>query len=234
MPVHGKHARIVLDSVSYSGYLNSISLGLSRGTAEKTVYGDEAQRFNAALRTSTISAGGFFTEDLNDDMGSRMVSEVDTLSLVAPGGLGVGNFVAIAPLVPTSYTIDSPNAENVGISIESTTNGELWAGHSLHDLVSVVAGGNSTALDQVDETTGGALGQLHITDATGVTPELSVSIQHSPDDSVWTDLVTFTPATAAGSEQLTVSGTVDQYIRALWTVGGTSPNFTFTVAFTRL
>jgi hypothetical protein len=41
----------------------------------------------------------------------------------------------------------------------------------------------------------------------------TVRIQDSPDDSVWSDLISFTSVTGVVAERLTVTGTVDQYLR---------------------
>jgi len=59
-------------------------------------------------------------------------------------------------------------------------------------------------------------------------------IQHSPDDSTWADLITFTNVTTApGAERKTATGTVDRYTRYTRDVTG-SGSFTPVVAFARL
>jgi hypothetical protein len=78
---------------------------------------------------------------------------------------------------------------------------------------------------------------LDVTAASGTTPTLDVTIQHSIDGGTnWHTLVAMTQATAAG-EQIKVeseveSGTAEVYgdcFRAIWTIGGTTPSFTFKV-----
>ena len=71
---------------------------------------------------------------------------------------------------------------------------------------------------------------------TGTNPTLDVIIQHSPDGTNWFDLITFTQLTAAGQEYKTLSetqGTTVQAfsgrLRAKYTLGGTTPSFTFNV-----
>lgn len=75
------------------------------------------------------------------------------------------------------------------------------------------------------------------TAASGTTPTLDVDIQHSIDGGTnWFDLVSFTQLTAAGDE-MKVEAEVDaataeivgDCLRAIWTIAGTTPSFTFKV-----
>ena len=73
--------------------------------------------------------------------------------------------------------------------------------------------------------------ELNVTAASGTTPTLNVVIETSIDNgATWALVVAFTAATGATSElkAFPVSSWADQ-IRARWTVGGTTPSFTFSV-----
>lgn len=71
---------------------------------------------------------------------------------------------------------------------------------------------------------------LNVTDASGTTPTMTVTIQTSADGSTnWTTLGTaFNAATAVGTQRKVLSG-ADRFIRAQYTIGGTTPSFTFSV-----
>lgn len=72
--------------------------------------------------------------------------------------------------------------------------------------------------------------QLNVTAASGTSPTLDVKIQDSVDGgSTWNDVGTFAQKTAAGREVVNVSGPFGPDLRVTWTVGGTSPSFTFAV-----
>jgi len=62
-----------------------------------------------------------------------------------------------------------------------------------------------------------------------------VTIQDSPDNSNWSDLITFTSKSAIGAERKIVSlpDTVDRYIRAEWDVTGSSVSITIAVFWKR-
>lgn len=70
---------------------------------------------------------------------------------------------------------------------------------------------------------------LVITAVSGTTPSLTVSIDTSPDNSTWTAIAAYAAqtTTTAGVRKLFTG--VDQYIRASWTISGTTPSFTFAV-----
>jgi hypothetical protein len=68
---------------------------------------------------------------------------------------------------------------------------------------------------------------LDVTARTGTTPTLDVTIQTSYDGTTWRTAGTFTQATAVGAQRSSFN--IDRFVRAIWTVGGTTPNFTFSV-----
>lgn len=66
---------------------------------------------------------------------------------------------------------------------------------------------------------------LGVSAASGTTPTLNVAIEHSKDGVTFTQLGTFAQKTAISSEHK-VFGGADRYVRAVFTVGGTTPSFT--------
>ena len=71
--------------------------------------------------------------------------------------------------------------------------------------------------------------QLDVTAASGTTPTLDVKIQDTLDGTNWNDLVAFTQATATTREIKTVTTPFSDRLRVLYTIGGTTPSFTFSV-----
>jgi hypothetical protein len=66
------------------------------------------------------------------------------------------------------------------------------------------------------QTVNGAQSYLQVTQFTGTS--VTVTVQHSPDNSTWTTLTAFTAVTAApATQRLTASGTVGRYLRAIST-----------------
>lgn len=76
-----------------------------------------------------------------------------------------------------------------------------------------------------------ALVFLNVTAASGTTPTLDIKIQTSDDGSDWYDFnpaSAFTQKTATAKDSLKLTN-VGKYIRAVWTIGGTTPSFTFSL-----
>jgi hypothetical protein len=73
-------------------------------------------------------------------------------------------------------------------------------------------------------TTFGAQAYLHTTAFTGTS--VDVAIQHSADNSTWSNLIDFGSIAAVGAQRLTATGTVNRYLRAI-TGSGTFTSITF-------
>lgn len=73
---------------------------------------------------------------------------------------------------------------------------------------------------------------LTVSAASGTTPTLDVALQTSKDAGV-TDaahaVASFTQKTAAAQTERKVFSGLDRYARAVYTIGGTTPSFTFTL-----
>ena len=69
---------------------------------------------------------------------------------------------------------------------------------------------------------------LDVTAASGTTPSLTVNVQHSSDGATWVTHSSFAAKTATGTERKVFAG-LDRYVRASWTITGTTPSFTFSV-----
>lgn len=112
--------------------------------------------------------------------------------------------------------------------------GAVDEGVILHPLTARTVDYNHTTVDQLAGTTAGGAGYVQCTDYSGLTSAV-VKIQHSTDDAIWSDLITFTNITAApASERVaTAAGaTVNRYVRAIVDVTGTG-SITFWVGFNR-
>lgn len=71
--------------------------------------------------------------------------------------------------------------------------------------------------------------QLDVTAVSGVSPTLDVVIEDTHDGTNWNTVATFTQKTAAGRQVLDITGLFTDRLRVRWTIGGTTPSFTFSV-----
>jgi hypothetical protein len=71
---------------------------------------------------------------------------------------------------------------------------------------------------------------LSVTAASGTSPTLDVKIEEKdPVSGSWFTISTFTQVTTGTSSQRNVFEIYGTSVRANWTLGGTTPNFTFSV-----
>ena len=72
--------------------------------------------------------------------------------------------------------------------------------------------------------------QLDVTVVSGVSPTLAVLLEDTLDGTNFNTVGTFTARTAAGREVINVTAPFTDRLRVSFTLGGTTPSFTFAVA----
>lgn len=71
--------------------------------------------------------------------------------------------------------------------------------------------------------------QLNVTAASGTSPTLDVVIEDTLDGTNYNPIGTFAQRTAAGREVINITVPFSPTLRIRWTVGGTTPSFTFSL-----
>lgn len=73
---------------------------------------------------------------------------------------------------------------------------------------------------------------LDVSAVGGTTPTLDVKLQHSPDGVKWSDLGTAFGQKTGVSREVKAFTQYHRYVKAVYTIGGTAPSFTFSVEAT--
>lgn len=142
-------------------------------------------------------------------------------------------FVGFEGVYKGEYDVISQIGKLTKANTKFLFNGAIDDGVILHPLTARTADLNHTTVDQLAGTSAGGAGYVQVTAYSGLTNAV-IKIQHSTDDSVWADLITFTTVTSAPTaERKTASGSVNRYVRAAIDVTGTG-SVTFWVGFNRL
>ena len=230
--------KLIYGTNSLAAILRTVSPSATVDMLDATTLNDTAKTFVPGLEDMALSVDGLF--DNTTSAGSAFANITAAISAtstvptsVAPSGFAVTNPVWLLPAKTITYEVTSAVADLVQFSMSLGAATAPSLGVSLADLAVVSATGNGTSVDNAAGTTNGGIAQLHVTAVSGTTPTLAVIVQHSTNNSTWTTLGTFTTATAATSETITFSGTVNRYVRASYTAGGTSPQFTCQVSLAR-
>jgi hypothetical protein len=153
---------------------------------------------------------------------------------------------ALAPITlqPSSIvdmSISAKLKDAVDFSLELDARGAYNDGFILLSPQTLLSGASGTG--SVDDntlfggaTTTGAAAQLHVWAIDGGTsPSVTVTIQHSPDGTTWTSLISFVAATTVGSQRITLPSTttVNAQVRANWTLSGSPTDAQVLVGFAR-
>lgn len=237
--INAQNTRVLYGNVALACYLKNVSPNASVDMLDITCLCDTSRQFTSSLRDFTLNMDGF----LDDDITAGSVVEALTAPIatgstvptsVAPNGFAAESSVWLIPAKTLSFEPSSQVADVVTFSMSLGSGTPANVGISLIDLAAIDTSGNGTTIDQTAATSNGALGHLHITEASGATPQIDMIIQHSTNGSDWTTLMSFASATTTTSEVVSVTGTVNRYVRAFYTVSGSTPSFTSQVSLARL
>lgn len=235
----GKSAKVLSDKYDLSAFLSGADTSQEAALLETTTFGATARTYLLGFKGGTASLRGYWDGAVAavDAVLSAALGATDgQVVTIAPDGLTVGKRLHLLLSRLTRYTMSSPVDGVVAITADLQGDGGIDYGVSLHALAAETATGNGASVDNAASSANGGVAHLHATAVTGVGGDtLVVKVQHSPDNAIWADLITFaTLTTLTTQERKTVAGTVDRYTRALWTKGGAgTPSYTFTVGFGR-
>lgn len=241
---HGKVSRLLLDTLMYSGFLKEIENGVEVDLADTTTFATTGgHSWTPGLHGGSLSLQGFL--DNATVAGSQNPTAVAALGAAdtsvitsAPAGLAVGSPVSMLAAREQNYNVNSPVAEAVQFQTSWQSDGTVDGGVSLLDPATAISGGVGdvlgTNVDNGASSANGAAAHLHVT-ANTRNGNTTVIVQHSVDNSVWVDLITFTVVGTGltSSQRATVAGTVNRHLRSKVTKAGTTGSITLAVAAAR-
>lgn len=235
MAVHSKNSRLAIMGRNYSCEATSATMTYEDQQAVVTAFCDEGVKTITGLDQGSMSVT-YFADDLADGTEwSTRFGEEKTLATFAPAGFAVGRDAWSMESTQTRHQAGSQVGDAVAFSLDLASQGLIdVGGKMLLDASSTALTSSSGVVTTVDGgalSSNGGAGYLHVF-ASG-TGSMTVKIQDSSNGSTWADLVTFAAATAAGAQRVEVTGTVDRYLRATWTISGGSAAFLAVAAFAR-
>lgn len=246
MGTHGSNdvGYVLIDGYDVRGYLTTITDTREAMIEETTVLGD-ANEQNAAtgIRSFEMEQEGFF-DDAAGAIHDALVDHtgVPGVVMLAYAGNVIGaRFVGAAGPLQGKYSRIAKVGELHKAKAEYSANGASDEGILLHTLGAETSDGDTTAASHDDgaSSADGAAVYLSVTaltldGASGVT----ISVQDSADDTVYTELAAFTTvAIAPAAERKAVAGTVNRYLAVAWDFTGSpgaGASVTFTVGVARL
>lgn len=106
--------------------------------------------------------------------------------------------------------------------------GSTYVEDTLLTSVARTVSGNSGVLSGWGEASALRV-QLGVTAVAGTGPTLDLVLEDSLDGTTFNTIATFTQKTAASREVVNVTAPFSDRLRVRWTIGGTTPSFTFSV-----
>ena len=235
----GHHAKVLVGGYDLSALSNNLEIGEQYDAHD--VAGFEAvHHFVPGQKTTTFTHQGLFEQGtahaaLKAPGGSAVITALVGQN-AAPA---VGDPVFLFNTYQGNYSVQPSNAAAVPFSAEyhgQSDSHSRW-GVALTPPVTITDTTQGTSVDHGASSSNGGIATLHVLTA-AATDTYSVKVRHSPDDSTWADLVTFTlDGSAIGGEFQTVAAgtTVDRYLRYEATrTGAAGDDFELAVAFARL
>lgn len=245
--VHSKATEVFVNGYPLTLFLNKVAFPGEVDTAETSTFGRNSKTRVAGLKDVKATAEGLFSaikvapQNEVDDVFSAALGVELTKWLYCPEGDAYGKRCTMMQGIASSYEVASDIGDAVSVKAEAEADayGPEY-GIVLHSTDNVEsAASNSAATDNGAATTAGLAAQIQVVGMTGTSPTLTAKVQHSVDNSVWVDLVTFTAISAAtggaaACQRGEVAGTVNRYLRSIWTITGTGgPTFTFVIGAAR-
>lgn len=230
---HGKDTVVFVNNTDFSSYFNNVDTTQTADVAESTTFGKSSKTYISGNKDGTLTIGGFFDATADATL-QPLLGGADMIVSVGIDGLDATDSCVFGKGNINNYGVSSPVGDIVATSLDIQTDSGLYSGTVLENAT-YTATASGTARDNTLSTANGGAGFLIVSSASGTTPTLDAKITHSADDVTYVDLVTFTQATTTTSEvKLVAEGTtVNRYLKAEFTVGGTSPSFTAIIGFGR-
>lgn len=125
--IHGKNAKITVDSVNVSAHTNSIEFEQTADDHDTTTFGNTGHTYQGGLTDGKISLKGLFDND--DTTGPRAAFQ-DNVGLVVafeyqPEGTGTGKKQSTGNALITSYKESTPVADMITWEAELKISGAV-------------------------------------------------------------------------------------------------------------
>lgn len=234
--VPGTSMAVLVNEKAVTSAVSGATVQHQRAYGNVETFADGGTRYVPGLMSGSIKLSG-----PQDAAGQNLYAEVAAavgvdnglLVMALPEGTAIGKPALFCVGDLSDWTIDGDVRSAVSGSLTSTADDSVALGFVVHALGAETVDGNGTSVDRGTvgtPSTHGADVAISCTAYSGLT-SAAIKIQHSSDNSSWSDLVSFTTLTAVGSEKKLVADgtTVNRYVRVVTDVTGTG-SVTFLVA----
>ena len=234
MPVRAYNTRILIDEFDFSGNSNGIEVNMELPTIDYNVFQTGHTLRIPDSPSVNIAHNGYYNGpnagDWHTELNSRLGTTTPAYATVVFDTAGTK---------PVAYTIDSAWTDQLNVNAQTgqliTVNGnwsnsnEFYCGFQLF-YGTISATGTQTGIDFGAAGTAGGVAYVHVLSITGSASSATIDIE-SDDNAGFASAVSEGTATfsAVGVQKVTMTGTVDQYLRINTTSLGGATDFTVAV-----
>lgn len=248
--IFGTGTRVWMDGRQAACIINEITQEAEIEEAEVTTLCSTLKDYIPGLAEVTIELEGYFDTDTVSPANTMEAlfhskisnQDVFPVTFAPDGGSDTGDGVYLMNGFLQEYSIENTVDEAAAVEATMRCSSSLARGLVVErgTLARTSTGNAGTTLgtDVLDggaSSANGGIAVLQVFAVSGTTPSATIVLQHSADNITYADLVTFTAETAVNGQYVVVAPatTVNRYLRARWTISGTTPSFNFNLAFKR-
>lgn len=235
--VHGSAAELFAPGYDFGAFVREATTDSKTDEHDTTVFADNGNKtFILGLREGELTAEGLWmgTPSVTDDIDplvSAWLGDEDLPWLYMPAGDTFGLPARLLQGHITTWKIDGSvkDVNKFSLAVKSSLNTGGIEPVLIHRALATAGTGTDvagTAIDNGAATTNGGVG--YVINTAYTSGANAVKIQHSTDNSVWVDLVTFTSIGAANVvERIAVAPgtTVNRYTRCIHTITTTAKTY---------
>lgn len=232
---------------SLAFYMNGVSLGCALqsfdATAETealdaTTLCQSARTYAQGLKTGSVSASGIWDADatnadeIHDVFQLAYTNGTNNVVTATLASLAVGADAVLFNATQTSYNVEVANGQLIIASADFQTQSGINFGKIIFSAAVDNTTTNGASLDGGASSTGGALFQVQVNN-----PDLdggNVKLQHSTNNSTWTDVQTLNLVGSSVFEALSYEvprgTTLNRYVRAVCTADDEEITFVAAIA----
>lgn len=215
--VHGYTTTVLADEFDLTPYFNQFTATKSSQAVRTSTFKTGTDRDHTYI--GGTSQGSVSLQGLWDGVAGAVDAVLDaawgtnTIIDIGIGGYAtVGNRCIMLQAKDAGHQIRGTWTDAVRVTANASADGGIrYMGRVLQPLEAETTTMNGTSVDNTTSSLFGGVGHLHVTAFSGTTG--TVKIQHSTNDSLWNDLITFTAVTGVTAQRTVVTGTVDRYLR---------------------
>jgi hypothetical protein len=233
-----------LEQYLFSAQGNDLEHSRKADKIDGSGFGTRVRNSLPGMLDGSLKIKGLATQDkgtLNWQLNQWMGRKSPVNAWFAFEGLSALSPITMQPSSIIDNSITAKLKDAVDFSCELDARGAFNDGVILLSPQTLLTGTSGTGSSDLNAlfggaTTTGAAAQVHVWAFDGGTaPTVTVTIQHSPDGTSWTPLVSFPAISALGSKRITLPSTttVNAFVQATWTTSGAPTDVQVLCGFAR-